>query len=410
MSFNLLTNAISTTVAPYWRPLKQKFKAHPIASALVIGSVLTIAAINARPLWNRVYVEQQSAVEPTTELTPSNPAPISTPVQQSAILSQLNEAKRQITRHRTHDEFYPPDLPMPIVSNTDFFDCDPYYSKIFHNLAAQFFSGGNLKQYESMMREKASQLLRDELNINDAISEYMYQMFCEIMFGYKGRYENDQRPPEYMGAFLLSRSDPNKFLAVIKDNPYLSDEQVHNFINVMWREIHSAAIRALGRQIVRASRHPDLQDKAANAVNQKDLDEQILRFIIEEHRMNPDISGTIERGPKFKIRHKDFAKKEEIVGAHPETFNPSRYEKLPSSWYGLPWMPFGNGGCHGCPGMKLHEYLSKQFLKELFLNYRLIGKNEFGQVVTDAHSRIFEVIISTRKPPTITNILDSRFI
>ncbi|HEV7737922.1 MAG TPA: hypothetical protein VGO47_11195, partial [Chlamydiales bacterium] len=106
MSFNLLTNAISTTVAPFWRPLKQKFEAHPIASALVIGSIVTIAAINARPLWNRVCVEKQSAAKPTTELKPSNPAP----AQQSDILAQLKEAQRQITRHRTHDEFYPPDV------------------------------------------------------------------------------------------------------------------------------------------------------------------------------------------------------------------------------------------------------------------------------------------------------------
>jgi len=422
MSFNLLTNAISTTVAPYWRPLKQKFEAHPIASALVIGSVLTIAAINARPLLNRIYVAKQNAVEPTTELTPSNPAPISTPVQQSAILAQLKEAHRETSLHRTHDKFYPLDVPLRPVENEDFFDCDPHYSKLFHNLAAQFFSGGNLKQYESMMREKAGQLLKDELSIDDAIEEYMYQMFCEIMFGYQGKYKNDKRHlkssddfllfrhsdpnKKFMSDFLLPLSDPNKFLAAIQDNPYISDQQAKIFIQTMWNITNLLARKALHHEIERACRHPDLQEKASNTVNQKDLDDQILRFIIEEHRIR-DLNDDIRRGPNFIFRHKDFAKKEEVVGANPETFNPNRYEKLPSSWYGLPWMPFGNGGPNRCPGMAFHQYLSKQFLKELFLNYRLAGIDEFGKVVTDAHTRISKVIISDRKSSTFTNTLHS---
>jgi len=408
MSSNSIANIISTTLAPLWRPLKQKFEAHPIASALIIGSVVTIAAVHARPLWNRVYVEKQKEglPNPTTELKPSNPAPDQKP----DILTQLKEAQRQAALHRTHEKFYPPDVPLPIVDNSDFTHCDPYYSKVFHNLAAQFFSGGNLKQYEPMMREKASQLLRDEPNVNRAIKEYAFQMFSEILFGYKGRSDTGPTMPELMGAWLLPCSDPKKFLASIQDDHRLSNKQVHNFIAVMWRETSSTTDAALRNQIVRACRHPDLQDRALNAVNQKDLDDQILRFIIEEHRMDPSISGFIERGPTIIRRPADFVNEKEIVGADPQIFNPSRYQRLPSSWYGFPWMPFGNGGPNRCPGMEFHKYLSKQFLTELFLNYRLEGINAFGEVVTDAHdidtrTRISSVIVRTRKSPILTKIL-----
>jgi cytochrome P450 len=382
---------------------------------MIVGSILTIAAINARPLWNRVCVEKQSAVEPTTELKPSNPAPTSTPISaptpQSDILARWKVAKQQTTRHRTDEKFYPPDVPIPIVSNRDFFDCDPNYSKLFHNLAAHFFSGGNLKQYEPMMREKASQLLRNELSIDFAIDEYLYQMFCEIMFGCQGRYENDRRPPKDMGALLLPRSDPKKFLAAIQDTPQLSDEQVHNFIAVMWERTYSLANEALHHEIIRACCHRDLQDKAFNTVDQKDLDDQILRFIIEDHRMHPSLSDNIERGPNLIImKHKDFANKEEIVGANPETFNPNRYKKLPNSWYGLPWRPFGDGGCHRCPGMKFHQYLSKQFLTELFLNYRIDGIDKFGKVITDDMSKIRKARITSRRPPKNKKFLASTFL
>jgi cytochrome P450 len=298
-------------------------------------------------------------------------------------------------------------VPRSIVDNSDFAHSDPYYSRLFHNLAAQFFSSGNLKQYEPMMREKASQLLRDEPTIDAALNEYVYQMFCEIMFGYKGKYSEGMRTPEFMGEWLLPRSDPKKFLAVVHDDNRLSEKQIHDFIAVMWGETYSAAHGALRREIVRACRHPDLQDKASSAVNQKDLDDQILRFIVEEHRIDPSISGTIVRGPTIVMRHADFTHKEEIVGSDPQTFNPDRYQKLPSSWYGLPWMPFGNGGPNRCPGMEFHKYLSKQFLTELFLNYRLQGINDYGQVVIEdtGVNKLRKVIVSSRQAPTLIKTL-----
>lgn len=298
------------------------------------------------------------------------------------VAETVDQAKKYFQLHRSAHEFQMLNQPL----NRSFFDCDARLTTVLHRITVAIFSEENLQNHLPMIRREIRETLTtffsDEHSSEQFASlmqECCFHIIMEIFYGDRGSYEDfmeiqpkirSHSDSEMIGNFLNSHiNDDNNTQGIARlfARENLDEDQEDHCVAILMKVALALTSSGIANLVGRFMNDKSLAFRIAlslgqNSTSSNDFNQDLMKVIVEDFRLKP-IESKIDRG-RLKILIDKFARNADLVGPDPETFNPDRFDKLPTNWTALEWGPFGFY-THACPGWRLYKFVATQFFTQM---------------------------------------------